>query len=105
MSQRCEICKWWDKKNAIPHNDSGLIKLAANCLVPIPDSVLWEIKSIMTFDEGKNCKAYQKINEEKQYACKYCGCTHSFNEWHNFKPRWVCPSCQCSNIEEVKIGS
>ena len=60
MSQQCGNCQWWDRENAIPHNQGGLIKLAAKCLAPIPDSILWEIKDIMTFDEGQNCQVYAR---------------------------------------------
>jgi len=36
------------------------------------------------------------------YECVACGRTHSFDKWQSFTPRWTCPGCQGTNINEVK---
>jgi len=59
MTEQCVNCVYWDHVNAKLYNQSGVIKLASNCSAKIPHSILWEIKSVMAFDEGAGCPVYE----------------------------------------------
>lgn len=58
---------------------------------------------IFSNEDFTNLPMDHKSNEPKdtrQYSCIACGRTHTFDTWSKFLPAWVCPSCQCSHIEE-----
>lgn len=62
--KQCGNCTFWNRENATSHNQSGLIKLAAKCLAPIPHSIIWEIKTVMAFDEGEACPIYVERQDD-----------------------------------------